>query len=346
MCTVHETTYSTGIDEAPVHCKTKSSDPKAHATLVALLTSSFLKVHSADMTKNQQWRFRLQFLVYLLIAFDLSNSLLSTSISCRRHDCVTTRSLQLFDSHELSRRNLPGSCIKPFLLSPLTGSFFQPPVANAVKTPTIFRERKQLDLCLVTLLRVRFWAEANGLKFRHLLEEKLNGSAILLDSNRLNQVKSIYLETRLGCKALLTAKIGGGANLRVLTLATFELKECVNDLRYWYRNVQIDSTTDSKLIRSMFEKASEDIIESIANIVEFDGLETTQDPSPRSSLALKMFSLDKAVFVQRILLERVVPSCDSIINLFGATRRLACENFVRLNYPDEVSRLDAVTTTP
>lgn len=225
--------------------------------------------------------------------------------------------------------------------------------ANAAsKALNFFRERQQLDLCLVTLLRVRYWAEATGLKMRYLLSDVQSSSqALISDSNndsnaRIDSIKSLYLQARLGSKAILTGKIGGGSNLRVLTLATLDVKDSINDIRYWYGNIQSDSTPsatiNSNVARLTLEHASEDIIESLANIVEFDGLETTQDPSPRSTLALRMFSVEKAVFVQRLLLERIVPSCDLVINLFGTTKRMTCENFVRFNYPDEAVSLNSL----
>jgi hypothetical protein len=246
------------------------------------------------------------------------------------------------NSHEFSRRNIPLSGLKSVFLSSLIGLSFHPleEASAAANIPNLFREHKQLDLCLVTVLRVRYWSEATGLKLQRLLEESQSPDFTdkpLLDSTpRLEKIQSLYLEARLGSKAMLTKKIGGGANLRVLTLATLEVKDCINDLRYWYTRVPVTTTISNSLAQFTLDNASEDILESLANIVEFDGLETTQDSSPRSTLALRMFRLDKAKFIQRLLLERVLPNCDALVNLFGASRRLACENFIRLNYPEEV----------
>ena len=45
--------------------------------------------------------------------------------------------------------------------------------------------------------------------------------------------KEPYLEARLGAKALVTGRVGGGANARVYTLAQFELRACLKDGQYW-----------------------------------------------------------------------------------------------------------------
>ena len=86
----------------------------------------------------------------------------------------------------------------------------------------------------------------------------------------------------------------------------------------------------------LIQDASEEIIESLAAVVEFDGLDNTQDPSPRSSLALSMYSDSKAIFVKRLLLERTVKNCDIFVNAFGTEKRLYCERYVKSTYPNEL----------
>ena len=186
------------------------------------------------------------------------------------------------------------------------------------------------------------------------------------------ELKQPYLEARLGAKALLTQKIGGGASERVMNLATFQLKECLDDGKYWcgvlgdrgelpgqqlLQQQQIQqqqipnngSSNGSNINRKLSNKqtktlicnqsllaSSDDLIESLASLVEFDGLETTIDPSPRSSLMLSMYTRDKGVFVYRTLMERVIPSCESYLDVFGRERREFCEEYVRSNYGEEV----------
>ena len=79
-----------------------------------------------------------------------------------------------------------------------------------------------------------------------------------------------------------------------------------------------------------------DIIESLASIVEFDGLETTQDPSPRSSLTLEMFTKDKGIFVSRMLSERVIPLIDDLVDCFGPEVKSRCDAYIKQYYSREL----------
>jgi hypothetical protein len=232
---------------------------------------------------------------------------------------------------ETTRMNASLTLIYSFLACLIEPSV-RPTTAEA-KVPNLFRrDRRQLEVCIVTILRVRYFSESLGQKLQQLLVDATDTTR-QEPFKQLDKIKALYLEARLGSKAILTGKIGGGATEKVLSLATFDLKNCLDDARYWYKYLKMD--LNSAMDRNILDRTSADIMESLAAIVEFDGLETTQDPSPRSSLALKMFSLDKAVFVQRMLLERIVPTCDSFVNVFGS-KRLVCEQFIRLNYPDEL----------
>ena len=191
-------------------------------------------------------------------------------------------------------------------------------------------ERIQLELCLVSILRVRYWAEKTGKSIKEMLEiERTSGLS--------DRQKGPYLEARLGAKAAITGKIGGGANTQVLVLAKLKIKECIQDAMWSYKemNKTINKGELRKLM-SALDGYGIDILESLANIVEFDGLETTQDPSPRSSLALSMYNSNKAVFIQRMLLERTVSSCDAFVNSFGREKRDYCETYIRLTYPSEI----------
>jgi len=120
-----------------------------------------------------------------------------------------------------------------------------------------------------------------------------------------------------------------------------------NPLTFECRNPQLpelaktnqlgESPTDGRRIcDTQACSAADDLVESLGSLVEFDGLETTQDPSPRSSLMLSMYNQDKGTFVYRTLTERVIPSCDRFISVFGRRRREFVEEYVRAEYSSEV----------
>jgi len=198
--------------------------------------------------------------------------------------------------------------------------------ANAFTLPfSIGNDRRQLELCLVAVLRLRYWAEKTALSIKKMREGTVPD--LLQDS-----MKGPYVEARLGAKAAVTGKVGGGANTRVLNLASLELKDCLTDGKWWFARENKDNIRK----QSSLDTVAENIVESLASIVEFDGLETTQDPSPRSSLTLSMYKDSKALFIQRVLLERTIPSCDSFLNYFDDETREACEKFIMDNYPIEV----------
>ena len=190
--------------------------------------------------------------------------------------------------------------------------------ANAISIPFIDQQqdRRQKELCLVNLLRLQFWAVS--------LSEKLKE----LDADDEEGRKSLYLEARLGSKVMVaeTKRISGGATANVFMLKGLHLRECLDDLTYY---------ADKSSKRQM-NQYKEDLIESIASIVEFDGLETTQDDSPRSSLTLSMYNSQKSIFVQRMLGERIVPLTNDIIRVFGSETREQIEAYMREFYPSEM----------
>ena len=145
-----------------------------------------------------------------------------------------------------------------------------------------------------------------------------------------------YLEARLGAKALLTQKIGGGSTTTVLKLASFNIKECLDDGKYWCNQLVKSNQMEKRICTTDIISISEDIVESLASIVEFDGLETTIDPSPRSSLMLSMYNPQKGTFVYRTLMERVIPNCERYLDLFGDDRKQLCLEFVKRDYSDEI----------
>lgn len=150
-------------------------------------------------------------------------------------------------------------------------------------------------------------------------------------------------ELRLGAKAILTQKVGGGVRREKLELlGGLQLKESLQDGKAWCLNLaktnQIGEspTGGRRICDTQVFSAAEDLVDSLGSIVEFDGLETTQDPSPRSTLMLSMYNQSKATYVYRTLTERVIPSCDSFISAFGRRRRDFVEEYVRSEYSSEV----------
>lgn len=278
------------------------------------------------------------------------------------------------------------ACWSPLLAAPKISN--AAPLLPFINPRSSDNRRRQLELCLVTILRTEYWAMSVARKMKSqllLLPQQvlpnssvdINATPTTTDNTDLQQQqpssspppepeeelteyqkKSSYLEARLGAKALLTQKIGGGANVRVVTLGSFQLKQCLEDVKYWCREYAqtnpsllssaatttgaASPTTNAvkRICSNELSNTIDDLIESLASIVEFDGLETTIDPSPRSSLMLSMYNSDKGVYVYRTLMERVVPDCERILKVFdnGERRRVVVEEFVRRNYGDEIPR--------
>lgn len=205
-----------------------------------------------------------------------------------------------------------------------------PSSAAAIWPFEINKERRQLEVCIVALLRLLYWAQS--------LTKDMSATSSPTEENILNRRKQVYLEARLGAKALVTGKVGGGATYRVFTLSKLELKDCLDDLEYWYSKTIASSQFRSTATRNNANPTKNlniDLIESLASIVEFDGLETTQDPSPRSSLMLTMYNDDKGKYVQRMLTERVIPITEELINYFGPEARHVSETYISKYYPNE-----------
>jgi hypothetical protein len=175
--------------------------------------------------------------------------------------------------------------------------------------------QRQLELCIVSLLRIQFWAEK---AVKDLQKESPETR------------KQRYLEVRLASKALVTGKLGGGANYQVYTLNSLQLKGVLADLAIYAQE------KGGKSERRKLEDLSTDLIEALASAVEFDGLETTLDPSPRSSLTMTMYNNDKAVFVKRLLSEKVIPIIKTLIRYFGSDVEKRCLEYVQRTYPTEL----------
>jgi hypothetical protein len=181
------------------------------------------------------------------------------------------------------------------------------------------KDRRQKELCLVNILRLQYWAKA---------------TAQILESSSEEDVekrKRAYLEARLGAKAMVAKKqkLGGGATPQVFTLLSLQLLGCLDDLSHY-------SKYNKKVIQ-----LKEDLVESLASIVEFDGLETTQDPSPRSSLTLGQFNEEKATYIRRMLNERVTPLTQELVDFFGPESKAQCEAYIRQYYSNEIPLLQS-----
>ena len=175
------------------------------------------------------------------------------------------------------------------------------------------KDRRQLEFCLVNLLRVSYWAESVARDLKTVNQEERR--------------KELYLEARLGAKALVSGRVGGGASRRVYNLATLQFRGCLQDLAYYGKSRQVSDL-------------AQDLLESVAAVVEFDGLETTTDPSPRSSLTLSMYTEEKMAYVQRLLSERVVPLARSLANSFEPEIRNQCQAYIASTYPNELPKLE------
>jgi len=256
--------------------------------------------------------------------------------------------LQLHNSCEETSNNNGINSRRTFLISSVitSSSLLYQQQANAL--PFFQQDRRQLELCLVQVLRAKYWAMnvAKAMNNKLLSPPTTNSNSTAVIELSEAQRKQPYLEARLGSKAILTKKIGGGANSNVVKLASFQLKECLDDGRYWCTELaksnQLPGQSSGQLKNGKrfcsyeLESISDEIIESLASLVEFDGLDNIMDPSPRSSLMISMYDSKKGTFVYRTLVERIIPSCDRYLQVFGNDRLNVCLEYVRREYPDEM----------
>jgi hypothetical protein len=195
----------------------------------------------------------------------------------------------------------------------LTGSSASSP-AHGLSFGGGTQPSRELEFCLVALVRVLYWAQSVALR---LYDD---------DSN-----KSAYLEARLGAKALLTGKMGSGANGKVYTLSNLQIPGCLRDLETY-------ATAQPRAL--LFGDAKRSFIEDLAAIVEFDGLLTLTDPSPRASLTLQQYTPKKALYVQRLLLERVVPEGQQLLQFFPESARERSKGYLKQYYSSEFILLE------
>lgn len=228
---------------------------------------------------------------------------LSGFMSCTTNEHVQPKSLP--------RRTF----VESLILTPTTTA------AAAVVTTTIqsrsahaavfSKDRRQLELCLVAVQRVVYWAQS--------LAADLSNPDLSTEKR-----KQRYLEARLAAKSILTGKIGGGANYKVYTLSTLQIPGCLQDLEAYASSART------------FGETSREFYEALASMVEFDGMDTLTDPSPRSSLTLTQYDTKKETYIRRILLERVVPLGIQVIHNFPSNTVAISERYIQQNFPDEV----------
>jgi hypothetical protein len=185
-------------------------------------------------------------------------------------------------------------------------------------------DHRQLELCLVSVLRVLYWSQCQI--------EQIDDSMVSVDTdeNTINRQRALYLETRLGAKAALTGRISGsGATRSVYTLTTLQLSGCLQDIE-WYgaRNVQFRRNYVDDLCTSFRE--------GLASIVEFDGLDTLTDPSPRSALTISQYNVNKLKLIRRILNERIIPDGKKLVIAFGPEAYQRSNGFIMQYYSSEL----------
>jgi hypothetical protein len=179
-------------------------------------------------------------------------------------------------------------------------------------------------------------------------QQQQQAAAVVNDNNNdksdsMRKQQQLYLEARLGAKAILTGKVGGGSTGRVYTLATLQVPGCLEDLDWWYAS-QSQSQRSSTSITTKTKRGSRlvvselcrDFYESLAAVVEFDGLETLQDPSPRSSLMLQQYNNDKDIYVFRMLNERVIPIGQQLVQAFDPEVVQFCQAYIQEKYASEI----------
>jgi hypothetical protein len=175
--------------------------------------------------------------------------------------------------------------------------------------------RRQVELCLVAILRVGYWAERQATA----LASKVSGE----------RRKELYLESRLGAKAILTTKLGPGATGVVYALSTLNVPACLADLE-WHAARELSPSAATVVV-----EAKRRFTEGLASLVEFDGLETLTDASPRSSLTLAQYTDGKAAYVERALRELVVPASQRLLRSFGPDPLARADRYVEQYYASE-----------
>mmetsp|Transcript_12816 Transcript_12816/g.18843 ORF Transcript_12816/g.18843 Transcript_12816/m.18843 type:complete len:281 (+) Transcript_12816:195-1037(+) len=250
--------------------------------------------------------------IFQLSALKLSLGLKTQTNIARNKECFVTANEKppLLSGIVLSRRALLISCgFLPAIIEPQVSS------AGILGN----NNHRELALCLVSLLRLKYWAETLTQELRQYQDDEIHA-------------KELYLEARLGAKAAVVGKIGGGSNYHVYTIASLKFRETLDDIAWYAKKDKNQRAVQLK----------EDLVESLASLVEFDGLESTQDPSPRSTLTLSMYDSKKLIFVSRMLQERILPTTEALFNEFDPDVRRLCLDYAKSNYPGEMPKISTV----
>jgi hypothetical protein len=216
---------------------------------------------------------------------------------------------QALQNHENEKKALIASVSRRlFLHGSIAAALFVPHVTKASV------ERRQIELCLVTVQRVLYWAELQALALSTMTD--------------VEQRRKVYLESRLGAKAILTGKISGsGVSGKVYTLASLKLSDCLTDLE-WHAMKQKNSQQVTQWKNSFRE--------GLASIVEFDGMDTLVDPSPRSTLTLAQYNDSKNNYVKRSLEELIIPAGNQLMHAFGNEPLAKALSYIQSYYADEI----------
>jgi hypothetical protein len=215
----------------------------------------------------------------------------------------------------LSRRRM--LAVSSAYATTASGTAFTPSLpAMAIGFNDSDDRRRQVELCLVAILRVGYWAERQA--------------TVLASTISAERRKELYLESRLGAKAILTTKLGPGATGVVYALSTLNVPACLADLE-WHAARELSPAAATVVV-----EAKRRFTEGLASLVEFDGLETLTDTSPRSSLTLAQYTDGKAAYVERALRELVVPASQRLLRSFGPDPLARADRYVEQYYASEL----------
>lgn len=275
----------------------------------------------------------------------------------RQHRFCTTKLLH--PSKSVRRRKLFNTIV--FAVTGIFGQTQQPLVADAAgligKQTQQQESHRQLELCLVTMLRLLYWAQYTSNNFNTLLVATTTTTTTNDDNNEQQQrIKMLYVETRLCAKAMLTGKyVGGtGSTATVYRVTSFQIPGCLSDLQYYATFSSSKSTKTPSITMAgagaagvvVVQNAARALYEGLASIVEFDGFDSLIDPiPPRTSLTFQQYNIDKVKYIQRTIQEIIIPSTKVLINYnyynnydsssFLSSKQIA-EEYIEQYYKNEI----------
>ena len=271
-----------------------------------LAKESPVRVDSTNMARSTFGKSKVPWWPLLAFLFVLVRT---NRISAFGNDIVTPKASPIIVGKTWrTRREILGYPASFPAIGMLTGFLTLPNPSKALFFES--NDHRQLELCIVAILRLQYWV--------------LSVAETLKNSDVEDKQKQAYLEARLGCKAVVAPeKLGGAVPYYVYSMKGLQIKDTLKDLKWYSKSKRMDRLRD-------------DLIESLASVVEFDGLETTQDPSPRPALTLSMYNQDKGTYVYRMLTERIVPITEEIVTSFGPDVKAQCEDYIRQYYANEL----------